>query len=207
MQKLLFTTIFLFIAIGNSYSQSCAYGPISDETGNGENISTGGAFEYAGASDFEVPFGINFTADQITVNLLKGPADLLYVNVAFLMEANGLPGDVIASFDNLEPTSQAFAYTTGIPDLDVYQITLDLPTSTTFEKGKYFLRLAAAAGDINGAWWEITSDYQTYGVFDYSKFENEDWGGTGYYNKVFQVMGTCEDSGETPPEYGEVCEQ
>jgi len=206
MQKLLFTTL-LFATIGFSYGQNCSYGTASDETANGENISTGGAFEYAGAVDFDVPFGIDFTTNQVTVNLLKGEADLIYVNAAFLTEVEGLPGDVIESFDNLIPTSQELIYATGTQGFDVYQITLDLPVSITFGKGKYFLRMAAAPGDADGAWWEITSDYQTYGVFDYFKFENEAWGGTGYYNKVFQVIGNCEDSGDVPPDYGDVCEQ
>ncbi|MCF6133380.1 T9SS type A sorting domain-containing protein [Flavobacterium wongokense] len=32
-------------------------------------------------------------------------------------------------------------------------------------------------------------------------------GGTGYYNKVFQVIGTCTDSGEVQPDYGDACQQ
>lgn len=207
MQKLLFTTLLSFAIYGFSYAQACSYGTLSEATANGENISTGGAFEYAAAVDFDIPFGIDFTTNQVTVNLLKGPADLLYVNAAFLTEVEGLPGNVIESYNNFIPSSQELAYITGIPDLDVYQITLDLPLALTFEKGKYFLRMAAAPGDANGAWWEITSETQTYGVFDYFKFEDEEWGGTGYYNKVFQVIGTCEDSGEVLPDLGEACGQ
>lgn len=207
MQKLLFTTLFLVAILGSSYGQTCSYGTISNETANGENISTGGTYEYAGAVDFDVPFGIDFTTNQVTINLLKGDADLLYVNAAFLTEEEGIPGSVIESFDNLVPTTQEFLYPTGTPGFDVYEITLDLPASVTFEKGKYFLRMAAAPGDANGAWWEITNEDQTYGVFDYFKFENEDWGGTGYYNKVFQVIGTCEDSGDVAPNLGDACGQ
>lgn len=208
MQKRLFTTMLLFAAMGFSYAQDpCSYGTTSDEMSNGENITTGGALEYAGAADFDVPFGVTFTSNQVTFNLLKGAADLLYVNAAFLTEIEGLPGELMESFDNLVPSSQELVYTTEIENLDVYQVTLDLPVSVTFEKGKYFLTLAAAAGDAHSAWWEIADDYQTYGVFDYNKFEDEAWGGTGYYNKVFQVVGDCEDSGDVPPDYGEPCEQ
>lgn len=207
MQKLLFTTLLFFIAVGFSYGQACAYGTTSDETANGENISTGGAFEYAGAVDFDIPFGIDFTANEITVNILKGEADLLYVNASFLTEVEGMPGTVIENFDNLIPTSQELLYGTGTQGFDVYQITLELPSAVTFEKGKYFLEIAAAAGDQDGAWWEITDNYQTYGAFDFNKFGNEPWGGTGYYNKVFQVVGECVGSGETPPDYGDACEQ
>lgn len=186
--------------------EDCSYGTLTDTTINGVNVSTGGMYEYTGAADFDVPFGKIFTANQVSFNLLKGPADLPYVNINFLMENEGIPSEVIQSFDEIVPTSQELVY--SFEEYSVYSITVDLPVQVVLEKGKYFLQLAAAAGDENGAWWEITNEnLQNYGVFDFSKFEDEDWGGTGFYDYVFQVTGTCADSGEELPDFGEECGQ
>jgi len=207
MQQKLFTMLLLAGTLFSFGQDSCTLGTISDTSANGENISTGGEFEYGGAADFDVPFGTTFTTNQITLNLLKGDADIQYVNVTFSREQNGLPGTVIQTFDGLVPTSQTLVYAIEDSELDTYQIALELPSTLILEKGKYFIEVAAAAGDQNNAWWEITSQEQRYGVFDYFRFGNEPWGGTGYYNKVFQILGNCTDSGETQPEYGDVCSQ
>lgn len=205
--KKLFTFLFLGAAWMSFAQESCAVGTTSDISANAENIVTGGEYEYAGAADFDVPIGTILTSNQITFNVLKGSANLQYVNVAFLEESEGLPGHIIQAFDAVIPSSQTFLYDVSESDLDAYQITIDLPSEVVFQKGKYFLQLAAAAGDDNGAWWEITGEDQTYGVFDYGRFGTEDWGGTGYYNKVFQVLGMCADSGEVQPDLGDACHQ
>jgi len=207
MKKILFTAMLMAGMI--SFGQECSYGTFSDNTGNGGNISTGGDYEYASASDFDVPFGTLFTADQVKFNLLKGAADLNYVNVSFLEEAEGMPGNVIESFNNLIPVSQELVYETEIEGLDVYQVTVDLPSTLDFPKGKYFLQLGANAGDENGAWWEITAEETTsLGRFDFAKFGDEPWfGGFSYYDYVFEVLGNCTDTGEEQPDYGDSCSQ
>jgi len=207
MKKILFTILFSGTTIFSFGQEACTLGTSSDISGNAENMATGGGSEYAGAADFDVPFGTTFTTNQITFNVLKGSADLQYANVAFLAEAEGLPGDAIQTFDALVPSSQVFLYDVSESDLDAYEITVDLPSEIVLQKGKYFLQLSAAPGDANGAWWEITGESQTYGLFDYFRFGNEDWGGTGYYSKVFQINGTCADSGEVQPDLGDACNQ
>ena len=205
MKRKLFTSLLLAATLFTYAQESCNFGTVSDTTANGENISTGGEFEYTGAVDFDVPFGTSFSANSITVNILKGAANLNYVNVAFLTELEGMPGSALQSFDSLVPASQTLAYNIEEGDLDTYTITVNLPTDVVLATGKYFLQVSANASDANGAWWEITAEEQTYGMFDYSKFEDDPWGGGGYYNKVFQVMGTCTATGEEQPDYGDVC--
>lgn len=207
MKKQLFTTLLFCCGVfATGYGQTpCSFGTVSESLGIGENISTGGDLEYAGAADFDVPFGVNFTVNQVTFDAIKTADEILYVNLSFLTEIEGLPGASIQNFDNMVPTSQEFLYEAG--DFDAYRVVLDLPTSITFEKGKYFISLAANPGTGPFVAWDIAGEFQTYGVFDYNKFEDEEWGGTGYYNKVFQVIGTCEDSGETPPNLGDACGQ
>lgn len=207
MQKKLLTTVLLLTAFLSLAQEPCNFGTNANTTSIGENMATGGAFEYTGAADFDVPFGSIFTASEINFHVLKGPANLQYVNVSFRREEGGMPGSVIQDFDALVPTAQTFAYSGDDSDFDTYLITVALPSEIVFEKGKYFLQISAAPGDEQGAWWEITNEAQTYGVFDYFKFEDEDWGGAGYYNKVFQVLGSCSDSGEVQPDYGDACEQ
>lgn len=207
MKKILFMAILLAGWI--SFGQECSYGTTSDNTGNGGNISTGGDFEYTSASDFDIPLGTLFTASQVKFNLLKGTADLNYVNLSFLKETEGMPGEVIQSFENVIPVSQEFAYETEIEGLDAYQVTLDLPSVVEFPEGKYFLQLSANAGDENGAWWEIAAEETTsLGRFDFAKFGEEPWfGGFSYYDQVFEVLGACADTGEEQPDYGDECAQ
>lgn len=205
MRKKLFTTLSLLTACF-SFAQECSYGTISDVSGVGENISIGSSLLYTGAADFDVPFGTTFTASQLTFHILKGQANLERVDITFRQEEEGIPGTVIQAFPALVPTSQTFAYAVD-ETLDSYVILLDLPSNVVFEKGKYFVQISAVEGDESGAWWEIAGESQTYGVFDFFRFADEPWGGTGYYSKVFQVLGTCADSGETQPDYGDACEQ
>ncbi len=207
MRKQLFTALLLsFGVFAMGYGQSsCSYGTVSESLGIGENISTGGSLEYAGAADFDVPFGVNFTVSQVTFDAIKTADAIVYVNLSFLEESEGLPGELIQAFENLTPTSQEFLYEAG--EFDAYRVVLDLPNTITLAKGKYFISLAANAGTGPFVAWDIAGEYQTYGVFDYNQFEDEPWGGTGYYNKVFRVIGSCEDSGEIQPEPGEPCAQ
>lgn len=201
--------LFTFLLLGSAWmaNAQCSYGPTSDATSGAENVSTGGLYEYTGASDFDIPFGTTFTTNKITFNLTKGEADIQFLNVILREEQNGMPGDEIIAFNNIVPTTQEFIY--DIPDVDMgcYLVTVDLPTSVVFEKGKYFVQVSAAPGDDVPVGWEITLETQTNGLFDYNKFEDEDWGGTGYYSKVFQIIGTCEDSGEVQPDLGDACHQ
>ncbi len=187
----------------------CTFGTSSAMTENGANISTGGNYEYSGATDFDVPFGKVFTVETFEFNLLKGAADLQYVNLEFIEEFAGLPSTTIHSFDQMVPVSQEFVYATEIDNLDVYKVVVEIPQTFELERGKYFIGLTAAAGDEHGAWWEIAAeDASTVGRFDFSKFENENWfGGYSYYDYVFAVSGTCADSGDEQPELGEACGQ
>lgn len=211
-KKLLFTSLLLAATLFASAQENCAYGTVSDVTANGENISTGDVNnEYSGATDFDVPFGTIFTANTITFNVLKGPADVTYANITFYTSVSGRPGEVIQTFTNVVPTSQVLDYEISGEAYDAYTITVDLPTDLVFPKGKYFMELAAAPGDETFVSWEIVNETQTAGVFDfvknYDRFGNVIWGGGGYYSKVFQIIGECADSGETMPDYGDTCNQ
>lgn len=200
-------TLLLLSAATYSFGQQCSFGTISDTSMGAENVSTGGMYEYTAAADFDIPFGTVFTTDKITFNLTKGDADIQYLNVILREEENGMPGDEIIAFNGIVPTSQVFVY--DIPDVDMgcYLVTVDLPTPVEFGKGKYFVQVQGAPGDEVPVGWEITLETQTYGAFDFFKFEDEPWGGTGYYSKVFQMIGTCADSGEEYPDYGDACHQ
>ena len=207
MKRKLFTSLLLAATLFTYAQEPCTFGPVSNTTANGENISTGGQYEYTAAADFDIPFATILTANRVTVNILKGSANLNYVNLAFLEEQEGIPGDVIQSFDALVPASQELLYAVEGENFDTYTITIDLPTPVVFPKGKYFLQISANPGDNVAASWEITNETQTYGSFDFFAFENDPWGGGGYYSKVFQVIGECADTGETQPNYGDTCTQ
>ena len=200
--------IFLMMLSGvMSFSQNCVYGVSSDTSGNGENITTGGTYEYTSASDFDVEFGKILTVNNVKFNALKGTADLTYVNLYFYKDNQGKPGDLIKSFENVVPASQTFKYT--LEDNSAYEINVNLPSTFDLPKGKYYLSVKARPGDSTSASWEINDQETTkLGRFDYSKFDSEDWfGGFSYYDHVFQVSGVCAATGETQPDYGAASSQ
>ncbi|WDF46453.1 T9SS type A sorting domain-containing protein [Chryseobacterium sp. KACC 21268] len=200
--------IFLMMLSGvMSFSQNCVYGVSSDTTGNGENITTGGNYEYTSASDFDVEFGKILTVNNVKFNALKGSSDLTYVNLYFYKDNAGRPGDLIKSFENVVPASQAFKYT--LENNSAYEINVNLPSTFDLPKGKYYLSVKAKPGDATSASWEINNQETTkLGRFGYSKFDSDDWfGGYSYYDHVFQVSGICTSTGETQPDYGTATSQ
>jgi len=209
MKRTLFTILLLGSAILSFGQGTCSFGTTSDNTTGAENVTLGGDDNWTGAADFDVPSGTSFTANKVTFNLTKSTEPLQHLNVTFRTEENGLPGEEIVSYSELIPTSEVFVY--DIPEVNqiCYTVTVDLPSAVSLANGKYFVQLSAvpAPGDDTPIGWEITNEEQVYGVFDYLKFGNDPWSGTGYYNKVFEVIGDCEDSGEEQPEYGEACQQ
>ena len=186
----------------------CSYGVWTENSGVAVNVATGGALEYAGAADFMVAFGKVLTVNQATINILKGEAGLSSVNVKLWNEAAGFPNEVIASFENLVPASQELEYEIE-PGFSSYKITLNFPESRELQSGKYFLQVSAVPGDSAGAWWETTHGLQqSLGVFDYVTYDQGvSWGGSGYGDYVFSMMGSCSNSGEVLPDYGSECVQ
>jgi len=179
----------------------CTYGVGSDQTSNGENITTGGNFDYSAASDFDVASGKVLTAKKLTFNVLKGSANLNFVNVYILKENQGVPGEILQTFTNLVPTSQVLAYESTLEDMDAYTITVDFPTSFDLPKGKYFVQLRAAPGDSTPVSWEINNENtRKLGRFDFTKFDTDPWfGGFSYYDHVFEMIGNCNDTSEEQP--------
>lgn len=195
--------IFLMMLSGvMSFSQNCGSTVISDTTGIGENITTGGTYEYTSASDFDVEFGTILTVNNVKFNVLKGAADLAYVSLYFYKDDLGKPGDLIRSFENVVPDAQTFKYT--LEGNSAYEIDVDLLSTFELPKGKYYLSIKAKPGDSTSASWEINNQETTkLGRFDFSKFDSQDWfGGFSYYDHIFQVSGVCTSTGEHQPDYG-----
>lgn len=205
MKKILCFVLLTSLSLGFAQnSENCAYGIGSDHTVNGENITTGGTYEYSAASDFDVPARKIFTAKQLTFNVVKGAADLNFVNVYILKENEGTPGEIIKTFTNLVPTSQLLNFEGQEDNLDAYEIKVDFPTGFDLPKGKYFVQLQASSSDNSSIGWEITNQETTkLGRFDFTKFDNEPFfGGFSYYDHVFSILGTCTSTGEPEPNYG-----
>lgn len=179
----------------------CNYSVSSEQTSNGENITTGGNFDYSAASDFDVALGKILTAKQLTFNVMKSASAVSYVNVYILKENQGLPGDAIQTFTNLVPTSQVLAYNSTVEDVDVYKISVDFPASFDLPKGKYYIQLKAALADGTSVFWEINKETtRKLGRFDFTKFDNDPWfGGFSYYDHVFELIGNCNDTSEEQP--------
>lgn len=187
------------------FAQSnCNYGAGSERTSNGENITTGGSFEYSAATDFDVEARKVLTAQKLTFNVLKGSANVSSVNVNILKEFQGMSGDVIKSFENLTPTSETFDYQTQEENLNAYKITVTFPESFDLPKGKYFIQIQAKNADSSPVFWEITKETTAkIGRFDFTKMGTEPWfGGFSYYDHVFEIVGNCNDTGEQEPDFG-----
>jgi len=179
----------------------CNYSVSSDRASNGENITTGGSFDYSAATDFDVAPGKIFTAKKLTFNVLKGTSPVSYVDVNILKETQGMPGDVIQTFTNLVPVAQELSYASTVEDSDVYKISLDFPASFDLPKGKYYIQLKAALADGTSVFWEINKETtRKLGRFDFTKFGSDPWfGGFSYYDHVFELIGNCNDTGEEQP--------
>lgn len=205
MKKILCFVLLSSFSLGFAQnSENCSYGIGSDREGNGENITTGGTYEYSSASDFDVPARKIFTAKELTFNVVKSAANLNFVNVNILKEKEGAPGEIIKTFTNLIPTSQLLDYEGEGNNLDAYKIKVDFPAAFDLPKGKYFIQIQASSGDNVAIGWEITNQETTkLGRFDFTKFDNEPFfGGFSYYDHVFSILGTCASTGEPEPNYG-----
>jgi len=202
MRKNLLIVLALSSVLGfGQTGADCTYSVGSDRTSNGENITTGGNYDYSAASDFDVANGKVFTAKQMTFNVMKGASLVSYVNVYILKENQGLPGDVIQTFTNLAPTSQVVDYTSTVDGSDVYKVGINFPVSFDLPKGKYYIQLKAALADGTSVFWEINKeDTRKLGRFDFTKFDTDPWfGGFSYYDHVFELMGSCNDTNEEQP--------
>ena len=200
--------IFLMMLSGViAFSQNCGSAVSSDRTAIGENITTGGTYEYTSASDFDVEFGTILKVNNVKFNVVKGAADLSYVSLYFYKDNLGKPGDLIKSFENVVPNSQTFVY--DLEGNSAYEINVNILSTFDLPKGKYYLSVKAKPGDSTPASWEINNQETTkLGRFDYSKFDSEDWfGGFSYYDHVFQVSGICSSTGEQQPDYGTAVSQ
>src|SRR5690606_29521517 len=137
--------------------------------------STGGMYEYAAASDFDVPFASILRVSQLRVAVVKGESPLTRVNVHFLGENQGIPGEVLHAFENMIPTSQDLTYTTESDEFSGYEIVVDFPETFDLTKGKYFIMVQAEAEDGTNMGWELNGEETTtVGRFDFAKFEDED---------------------------------
>lgn len=203
MKRNLFFVFALSGFLGFAQS-NCSYGAASNQTSNGENITTGGGFEYSAATDFDVQFGKVLTAKELTFNVLKGSANVSSVKVNILKEFEGMPGEVLHTFTDLTPTSQSLAYETEEENLAAYKITVAFPESFNLPKGKYFVQVQAKNVDASPVFWEITQETtRKVGRFDFTKMNTEPWfGGFSYYDHVFDIVGNCNDTGEPEPVYG-----
>ncbi len=183
---------------------NCNYSAGSERTSNGENITTGGGFEYSAATDFDVQARKILTAQKLTFNVLKSSANVSSVNVNILKEFQGMPGEVIHTFSNLTPTSETLDYETNEENLDAYKITVTFPESFNLPKGKYFIQIQAKNADSSPVFWEITKETTSkVGRFDFTKMNTEPWfGGFSYYDHVFEILGNCNDTGESEPDFG-----
>jgi len=187
------------------FAQSnCNYAAGSERTSNGENITTGGGFEYSAATDFDVASRKVLTAQKLSFNVLKGNANVSAVNVNILKEFQGMPGEILHTFVNLVPVSQTLDYVTTEENLNAYKITVNFPESFDLPKGKYFVQIQAKNVDASPVFWEITKETTTkVGRFDFTKMNTEPWfGGFSYYDHVFEISGNCNDTSEPEPEVG-----
>lgn len=201
MRKNLLIALALSSILGFGQTVDCTYSVGSDRTANGENITTGGNFDYSAATDFDVAKGKIFTAKKITFNVIKGASPVIYVNVNILKENQGLPGEVVQTFTNLAPSSQVLDYTSTDDGSEVYQVGVTFPTTFDLPKGKYYMQLKAALADGTSVFWEINKENtKKLGRFDFTKFDTDPWfGGFSYYDHVFEIIGNCNDTGESQP--------
>ncbi|WP_314244547.1 GEVED domain-containing protein [Empedobacter tilapiae] len=134
------------------------------------------------ANDFDIPAGNPVKVKQFIPNFVKYSygADLkLY------KDKNGVPGDLITSFDNLTYSSQKEV---GEQDgVKVYEVVIDLPNAIELDSGKYWVAINAQGPLIS---WEATSKVSTKTAHS-SKDGGKTWESKDGYDGVFKVVYDC----------------
>lgn len=137
------------------------------------------------ANDFDVPEGETYSIKGLEANFVRysyGCDVYLYNN------NNGKPGSLITSFTNVQFTSQTEIGILG--EDSVYEVKLDLPTSSQLSAGKYWVALNAQGPLI---YWESTSDDSTAVSYTTTNQGNS-WVPNQGYNGVFKMVFECDGS-------------
>lgn len=134
------------------------------------------------ANDFDIPEGSTAVITQIIPNFIKFSYGS---NVTFYKDNNGVPGEVITSFENVAYTSQTEIGQSG--GLNVYKVVIDLPTPVEVSGGKYWVVLNAQGPLIS---WETTSQVTT-AVAHTSDDNGQTWNAQAGIDGVFKVVYEC----------------
>lgn len=134
------------------------------------------------ANDFDIPEGSTAVVTQIIPNFVKFSYGS---NVNFYRDNNGIPGELITSFENLQYTSQTEVGQSG--GFNVYEVVIDLPTPLELTGGKYWVVLNAQGPLIS---WESTSQVTTEVAYTSADGGNT-WEAKDGFDGVFKVVYEC----------------
>lgn len=208
MKKLIYTLAIIFMTSG-LWGQECSFGTISINSGGGANISTGQLYGYTACDDFDVPVGTIFAVNKVKFSIVSDYNSLQYAHIKIRQATAGMPGDVLYTFDSLVPSIQELV-TVFDTTWSSFNITVDLPTSVTLLKGKYFVQIQVTPEPEGGDHYGIALDLATtgYGTFSFYSDNNGDtWSSSSLGDFAISVSGICTDDGTVPPNYGDVCTQ
>jgi len=208
MKKLIYTLAIIFMTSG-LWGQDCSFGTISINSGGGANISTGQLYGYTACDDFDVPSGTILTLNKVKFSIVSDYNSLQYAHIKIRKATAGMPGDVLYTFNNLVPTIQELV-TVFDTTWSSFNITVDLPTSVTLLKGKYFVQIQVTPEAEGGEHYGIALDLATtgYGTFSfYSDNNGETWSSSSLGDFAISESGICTDDGTILPNYGDVCAQ
>jgi len=130
----------------NVWENGCTQGTTIDEFGYGQYITTGSGFGVA--DDFIVEEGVRFEVSKLRLRIKTvNDAEVSNVNLEFLADDNGRPGEVIRTIENVVPLSQTYlGLDYGITG-KLYDLEIELPATEIFNQGRYWISPQASTTD------------------------------------------------------------
>jgi len=174
----------------NVFSNGCTQGDNSMDFGLGYTITLD---DIKGSDDFIVAEGTRLTVKKIRLSIVMLPdTQITSVNLNFLKDLGGRPGEEIASFDNLIPTTQTLTKVHN-EFYDQFLIELDLPEPIVFDQGTYWLNPEAINSAGAPVYWDVTSNGTVGNSYHINYLNCNNWTPLfeGGMNGVFELTGNC----------------
>lgn len=192
--------IYAFILISISLS-STTYGanlneycelayPSNDFEGGGYNL----AGSYRVADDFDIEAESIYDINKVSFNAFV-VGTVTTIDIYFLSDDEGSPGDVFESYLNITPTSQTYEGTSA-GGLDFYSIALDIPETISLSGGENGTKYWVAFGSSDSStpvYMEISTEGTN--ATSYTSLYGSGWNvDPSGFQLVFKIMAECASS-------------
>ena len=187
--------ILILLLLSYTFGQAQSFTEISPTAhsadGSGIFVNTTG---YRTANDITVYPNVDFTLNSISFNaVLEAGGSVDSVSITYYDDNGGIPGNIIATQNDLVPTSQNVLYHSQWGD-DIREVVLDinpvLLNGSVDQATTYWISLVATVSNSAIVWWELTQGSTTGDrIYEYLPSQNN-WVRKGYGDGVYEFSGT-----------------